>query len=499
MRLKTEILSCILGIAIVNGVCVATQQPIKKDAETQGDVIEAQEKWFKAVESNDLTEVTRMIEASEINPNVKDNSKLKETALHIAAKDSEKSEIAKFLINHPSVNVNAANATGATPLFEAIKNKNDMIIDLLLAHKEIDVRVYDDSSTTSHPLTPTRLLIRHYRDKMRDTYLPYLKNKKIKLTNIEYRDMKNLAIEAPGIGVPRNWLNIIVEHMLDERTAPYSKKDQLDWSNAVLNNDLLKMEELIKKGVGINSMCFPHGTALHNAVSNKNIETINFLLKNGADVNIYGSSSYTPLRIAVIQGDKEILELLLKHPKVDVNDPQDALLLTAVQNRLKDIVELLLSQEGININLTVSDGWTPLHAAAHRNNSEIIELLLQQDEINVNAVDNKKKTPLHIAAENNNKDAAELLLKKKTIDVAVLDVQQLTPLDTAIQLPLLNAATQQSKNTEITLLLLKKIKEKGLKISDATCEKIKQKPNLCGNDEILGLANELKQNTAPAD
>jgi ankyrin repeat protein len=533
---KTKILSCILGIALVNGVCVATQQPITKDAETQTNVNDAatladmQEKWFKAVESNDLTEVTRMIEASEINPNVKDNSKLKETALHKAAKDPKKSEIAKILINHPSVNVNATDATGATPLFGATEVKNNIIVtNLLLAHKEIDVRVRNNS--TPYPLTPYRNIIAYFTfDEKRDIYFPYLRKKRIKLTDDEYRDMKDFAkkaIRARQIKDSEEWVDLIVEHMLAERAAPCSKKDQLEWRDAVQSNDLLKMEKLIKKGIDINLICFSHGTALHNAVFNKNTETINFLLKNKADINIYGSLSYTPLRIATTQGDKEILEILLKYPGADINDPQDALLYTAVQNKVKNIVEFLLSQKGININFVASNGWTPLREAIYRNNSEIVELLLSQEEIevnsadssassnrwtplheaacqnnskiiklllqqnkiNVNAVSSTKKTPLHIAVGNSKKEATELLLEKETIDVTLLDEQQLTPLDEAIQRP----------NTDIILLLLRKIKEKELKIPNETYEKIKQKPNLCGNNEILGLANELKQNTVPTD
>jgi ankyrin repeat protein len=428
--------------------------------------------------------------------NIEDNSPLKATALHIAARDLQKSEMAKFLINHPAVNVNAVDATGATPLFEAIKVKNTTTIDLLLKHKKIDVKIRDKSY-----MTPIRLLIKHYdAADMRKTYLPYLRNKKIKLSDQEYKDIKNIARSAPGIGVPRVWLDIIFdEHMLAERAAPHSKKDQLEWQNAVENNDLSKIKKLIEQGIGINSMCFPHGTALHNAVFDTNVETIEFLLKNGADINIYGSCSHTPLWIAaILKGDKKILEIFLKHPEADINDPWDALLLTAVQNELKDIVKFLLLQRGIDVNLVSADGWTPLHTAVHRNNSEIIELLLQQDKVNVDAVDNKKKTPLHIAAESNNKEAAELLLKKKAIDIASLDAQQLTPLDTAIQLPVLDGATQQS-NTEITLLLLKKMKEKGLKISDVIYEKINQKPNFHNNGEIHHLANELKQNTVPTD
>jgi ankyrin repeat protein len=114
---------------------------------------------------------------------------------------------------------------------------------------------------------------------------------------------------------------------------------------------------------------------------------------------------------------------------------------------------------------------------------------LQQNGIDVNAIDNEKTTPLHIAVKNNKKEAVELLLEKETINITLSDTKQLTPLDIAVQ----------QSSAEITLLLLRKIKEKGLKISDATYEKINQKSNLRSNDEILGLANKLKQNAIPAN
>jgi hypothetical protein len=81
------------------------------------------------------------------------------------------------------------------------------------------------------------------------------------------------------------------------------------------------------------------------------------------------------------------------------------------------------------------------------------------------------------------------LLEKETINITLSDAKQLTPLDIAVQ----------QSSAEITLLLLRKIKGKELKISNETYEKIKQKPNLCSNDEILNIANELKQNVTPAN
>jgi ankyrin repeat protein len=192
----------------------------RRYAEIQTNIIEAQEEWFKAVEANDIDKVIEMVNTSEINPNIKDDSPLRETALHIAAKDPRKSEMAGFLINHHSVDINATDVTGATPLFGAIKTGNNTIIDLLLRHEKIKLRVQDDSSTTSHPLTPVRLLIAcRTPDEVKNVYLPYLRRKGIKLTDNEYRDMKNIATGATAIEDTRKWIDIIVEHMIAERAA----------------------------------------------------------------------------------------------------------------------------------------------------------------------------------------------------------------------------------------------------------------------------------------
>jgi ankyrin repeat protein len=517
-----------------------------------------QKKWFKAIEDNNISEVRQMI-ASQIDINTTDNSSLRMTALHIAARDSKKAEIAKLLIQNPLTDVNASDALGATPLFEAIKSENKEIVEYLLKHNKINLEVRDRSYMTLFytavsigNLPIVELLSKDKRikidsiderlfnmtslhiaiDKKRANVVDFLlknsltdadaqnfkgeiplyfaarassadvvkailfhlKNKKIKLSNQNYKDLiliiNKERYSAEFLPFFKEWNKIIIEHILAERAAPCSNEDRSAWMGAERTNNLEKMGQMIKNGFDINVICASGGTALYNAVSDRNIEKINFLLKNGADVNVCGPWGYTPLWVAaILRKDKEILEILLKHPEADVNDPQDALLYSAVMKGSEDIAELLLSQKGIDVNFTASSGWTPLHTAACQNNRGITELLLRQNGINVNALDNKKKTPLHIAVEYETKEAVESLLEKKEIDIASLDIEQMTPLDIAIQ----------QSNAEISLLLLKKTKEKGLKISDITYGRIKDNQNFYDNGEIHDLANKLKQNAVAAD
>jgi cytohesin len=341
----------------------------------------------------------------------------------------------------------------ATPLHVAVERKKTDIVDFLLKNSPVDVWAHGSKGET-----PLYLAMRISTLEVVKTILFYLENKKIKLSNQNYRDLMHIingrgVLKATDL---KEWNKTILEHVLVERIAPYSKKDQLEWRDAVQHNNFVKMEELIKKGADINLLCFPSGTALHDAVFRNDIEKINFLLKNGADINIYDPLLlHTPLWIAVKMGNKKILEILLKHPEADINDPQDALLYEAVARGLENIVELLLSQKETNVNLISVGGWTALHKAAIEENGKIAKLLLGQDVIDVNAANGEKDTPLDIAV--------------------------------------------QRSNIEITLLLLEKIKEKKSKISTATYEKIKGDQSLYGNDEIRSLADELKQGAATAD
>merc|ERR1712012_1453759 len=80
------------------------------------------------------------------------------------------------------------------------------------------------------------------------------------------------------------------------------------------------------------------------------------------------------------------------------------------------VVELLLNQEGIDINarISVNFRWTPLHAAAWYGHTAVVEMLLNHEGININARDSRNETPLEIAKQNrmenvNHLDIVQLL------------------------------------------------------------------------------------------
>ena len=62
-----------------------------------------------------------------------------------------------------------------------------------------------------------------------------------------------------------------------------------------------------------------------------------------------------------------------------------------------DVVEFLLSREGIAINQQDIDGLTPLCLAAKRGHTAIVELLLAADDVDPNVGDESSLTPLYWA------------------------------------------------------------------------------------------------------
>jgi len=86
---------------------------------------------------------------------------------------------------------------------------------------------------------------------------------------------------------------------------------------------------------------------------------------------------------------------------------------TKAKNR-KDIVEFLISEK-VSCSQKDKDGWTPLHCACYCPNTpenyKIIELLLTQDTVQVNVTNDDGNTPLHYFCRNFYDQSCESLFR----------------------------------------------------------------------------------------
>ncbi len=107
---------------------------------------------------------------------------------------------------------------------------------------------------------------------------------------------------------------------------------------------------------------------------------------------------------AIRAGDREGVEALVEA------DPSLAIFAAAIQGDTVAIETLLAANRPL-VSAVSSDGWTPLHLAAHFGKQEAVRLLLNKgakaDARSTNAMQN---TPLHAAAAGRAAEVATLLL-----------------------------------------------------------------------------------------
>ena len=95
------------------------------------------------------------------------------------------------------------------------------------------------------------------------------------------------------------------------------KSFEIEFFDAVENNDLCKVRELLNEGGDVNANLLHSGwTALHCAAQRGYKEMARLLLAFNANVNAKTNSDKTPLHIAAMNGYTELAELLLDHHAV---------------------------------------------------------------------------------------------------------------------------------------------------------------------------------------
>ncbi|XP_055354606.1 serine/threonine-protein phosphatase 6 regulatory ankyrin repeat subunit B-like [Paramacrobiotus metropolitanus] len=138
-------------------------------------------------------------------------------------------------------------------------------------------------------------------------------------------------------------------------------------------------------------------TALHLACRAGQDEVVRMLLNYpGAEIDaVAEGSGYCPLHMAAINGHVNVVVLLLTRSGIDLDvkdkKGQTPLMLASLNGRL-EMATLLISQ-GAHLDVSNDDGWTALHCAAVAGKGNIVNLLCAQG-ANVSAFSKDKKIPL---------------------------------------------------------------------------------------------------------
>jgi len=173
-------------------------------------------------------------------------------------------------------------------------------------------------------------------------------------------------------------------------------------------------------------------TILYYSVETRNEDLIKLvLLQYKADVNKCISklqlppniSGCTVLMYATFHGLTSILKILLSKDGINVNIQDSELGVTssmiAIMNNQFQCFALLLKDAYINVNISDINGKTVAHLAANHINSEYMKLLLEREDIDINCDDYEQKKPLTYAVEKNNIPVIKLLLSHPSIDLSI--------------------------------------------------------------------------------
>ena len=83
----------------------------------------------------------------------------------------------------------------------------------------------------------------------------------------------------------------------------------------------------------------------------------------------------------------------------------------ACKNNFHEIVRILLSQKGINVNLEGINGMVALHHACKNGSNEAVKLLLDFPDIEVNRKNKSNEAPLHLSCCNGHINVIETIIK----------------------------------------------------------------------------------------
>uniref|UniRef100_A0A673A9F9 Uncharacterized protein n=1 Tax=Sphaeramia orbicularis TaxID=375764 RepID=A0A673A9F9_9TELE len=192
---------------------------------------------------------------------------------------------------------------------------------------------------------------------------------------------------------------------------------------------------LLRQGADINHANIDGLTALHQACIDENAEMVQFLVESGSDVNRGDNEGWTPLHAAASCGFIQIAKYLIEHGAHvgAVNSEGELPLDVATEDAMERLLKGEIKKQGIDVDkarkeeerIMLQDATavlagggtltphpntkaTALHVAAAKGYIEVLKVLLQC-RVDVDSRDSDGWTPLHAAAHWGQEEVCSLL------------------------------------------------------------------------------------------
>ena len=380
------------------------------------------------------------------------------TPLHIAIQRNANAELIKYIIDC-GADVNARNRYGDAPLFLAVQKNLRSAGEQLLAHQA------DVFATNTENLSPLKLALTAggeildwilsseiilATDGIGNTPLHYAAEWKLDsavaalLEKGANPNVQNSNGESPLFYAVKSdsptTIQLLLNRGADKNMRDYLGNTTLHASVRWDSRDAAK--KLISNGVAINAQNISGKTPLHEAAKAGRTVMVDLLLSNGADINATDLTGKTVLIDAIQSGNTELVKMLINRgasPHIQEMYGRNAyheaaetgsvelinIIRSAGGNPLsrdsygKTPFSLVLDKDvavikavlGSDINLSDSDGNTPIHIAVmNRIAPQKLSMLLSL-KYPINRRNSTGQTPLSIAVEANYQDTARILLE----------------------------------------------------------------------------------------
>jgi ankyrin repeat protein len=333
------------------------------------------------------------------------------TALMVAI-EHKNPEIIKTLIQcQYNDSVNDSNFAGKTALILAIEQGNLSLVEQLLTAK-------------AHP--NKRL------DQNHDTPL-------ICAIRQGHLDIAALLIQSPDID-----LNL-------------QSNGQTVLMLAIEKGEVDLVKTLLDRGADLNMPQSDGKTALILAIEKGEVDLVKTLLDRGADLNMPQSDGKTALILAIEKGEVDLVKTLLdRRAHSNKLKNQLAPFMLAIEKNQVEMVNALV--KGSRKWLTENDGLLLLNKAIECDHLDVVNFLLSENRINLNLTDSEGKTPLILAIKQE-RDAIALAL----LESGKIIPESINYLSSSGETALLVAGS--CSNQEKKIVLQSKLKECGADIN----------------------------------
>nr|CAH0112680.1 unnamed protein product [Daphnia galeata] len=384
-------------------------------------------------------------------------------------------------------NVDELNEEGNTALHHASVASNETTAEYLIK-KGADINYRAKSGST--PLHLAALSAHNM--KIIDLLLANIKEEDIE----QYKNDENLFNYAEAIKDINAETGEITQRFIEKGDDPtliyFTQIDGLRIANAQNSQE---MDRILKEGkFGINDRDKDGRTPLYYAVCADNLNSVSYLLEKGADPTIGDKDGFTPFHMAAgLNKETKILELLLSDEKVDLDKSDESgrtILHMAVVESNVTTARFLLSK-GANPNVADKNKITPLHKAAKfAKDHDIVELLLDHKDVEINCLDKYEQNALHYAKANKHGLGERIinLLIEKGVGQVTVETSRTSHHYERIKNRLTSKSKEKNSQFENRLNLLI---DESVKTDDNVKKLIKAALNLAITNSNLKIVNSL--------